>query len=155
MMNPQMMQFQMMSMMMQQMTQMLMSNIEAMGMIGSILVQILGGTGYGLQRFVESLKPFPKEGWPMGHPRYGQQPPTPEEDKKRKRKLKALQVIFWLVVLFFVRRYIMSWTAGPKAITLSDSNMDMIYSQAAGQDDGMGGMGGMMGGMGGMGSMMG
>lgn len=71
MMNPQMMQFQMTSMMMQQMTQMVMSNVESVGMIGSLLVQILGGTGYGLQRFVESLKPFPKEGWPMGHPRCG------------------------------------------------------------------------------------
>merc|ERR1719162_1859180 len=90
-----------------QVVQMLGMNMEGIGYFIDQGLEAVSKIGFGVVDFFESLQPY--RPFPKGHPRHGEAPPTPEQELSRKRNVKLVQIMGFLVVSFFGWRTYSQW----------------------------------------------
>jgi hypothetical protein len=143
---------------------MLGGNIDQLGFFLSQLLDFINNTGFACVDFYYSLAPHQK--FSREHPRYGEPPPTKEQEQERLRKIKMVKLLGGVAAMLVGWRYYKRWQERrhPKLPSRSEMlalEQKMIEGLNGGGAAGMGGggmmgggMGGMMGGMGGMGRGM-
>ena len=85
------MQMQMVVQVASQLVMMLGGNIDQLGFFFGQLFDFMNYAGFACVDYYYSLAPHQK--FPRGHPRYGEPPPTKEQEQERLQKIKVVKVL--------------------------------------------------------------
>ena len=86
-----------------QITDLLGFNTHAVGYVFTSAVSVIDRVAFGLTAFVSVLAPH--RHYPPGHPLHGKPPPTPEQERTRRQRVKVVRSLFALAMI------VLSWRA--------------------------------------------